>query len=622
MVVLDAGTYGVAGHPTSVGSIHLKDNVFLKGAGMGETTLRVVDGWDGKITGIVRTQRDATSNYGLADLTLDGNRENTTGKIDGYYSGGIPGGTITDEDAWVLRVEAQNNSGYGFDPHERTERLTIADSVAHHNGLDGFVADYIIDSVYSNNLAYENDRHGFNIVTTTNDFLLSNNVARDNGGGGIVIQRGSEDIPSPSNILIDGGEVFGNGRDGVLVQMSDNVEVRGVDIHDNGTYGVRIYGSNNVSAIDNTIRDNSRSNDGSYAGVQIREDEDFAVSGGIFGARENLVSGNTIAWSTGLSGSYGIEEREGDVGGTVIIGNRIDGDVREIFSVAAADTVVIHASGNGNDAFSGGSGDDVLSGGKGADQIYGGAGADWISGDTNHDQLWGEAGADTLYGRDGDDTVFGGAGDDWISGGKGVDTINGGDGADEVFGNSGVDTIYGGAGDDTLRGNDADDFVYGDDGSDWISGGKGRDEIHGGAGNDTLKGDSNYDILFGGDGDDNLSGGSGNDTLSGGLGADIISGGSGTDILSGEAGDDTLTGNRGYDDFVFAPGSGRDTVTDFTAGQDDIDLVAFAFAEFADVVARMSATAEGHTKIDLGSGDEILLADVRADELTSSDFLL
>ena len=71
VVVLDAGIYGVAGHPTSVGSIHLKDNVFLKGAGMGETTLRVVDGWDGKITGIVRTERDATSNYGLADLTLD-----------------------------------------------------------------------------------------------------------------------------------------------------------------------------------------------------------------------------------------------------------------------------------------------------------------------------------------------------------------------------------------------------------------------------------------------------------------------------------------------------------------------------------------------------------------------
>ena len=117
----------------------------------------------------------------------------------------------------------QNNSGYGFDPHEITERLVIADSVAHHNKLDGFVADFIIDGEYRNNLAYANDRHGFNIVTSTNDFLMTGNVARDNGGGGITVQRGSEDIPVPTNIVIQRRQSFGNALEGVLLKMATDV---------------------------------------------------------------------------------------------------------------------------------------------------------------------------------------------------------------------------------------------------------------------------------------------------------------------------------------------------------------------------------------------------------------
>ncbi len=150
MVYIPPGTYGVAGAPDDTGGIYVLSNVFLKGAGMGESILRVVDGWDGTLTGIVRTPfAEATTNYGVADLTLDGNRDNTSGKVDGYFSGGLPGGTIADEDAYILRVEAENNSGYGFDPHEQTIRLSLSDSVAHHNGLDGFEADFVIDSVYS-----------------------------------------------------------------------------------------------------------------------------------------------------------------------------------------------------------------------------------------------------------------------------------------------------------------------------------------------------------------------------------------------------------------------------------------------------------------------------------------
>jgi hypothetical protein len=54
--------------------------------------------------------------------------------------------------------------------------------------------------------------------------------------------------------------------------------------------------------------------------------------------------------------------------------------------------------------------------------------------------------------------------------------------------------------------------------------------------------------------------------------SDILSGGDGNDILIGGAGDDILTGGAGADVFVLRGNGGHDTITDFTVGEDTLQM--------------------------------------------------
>ncbi|MGV8987394.1 MAG: calcium-binding protein [Cypionkella sp.] len=94
-----------------------------------------------------------------------------------------------------------------------------------------------------------------------------------------------------------------------------------------------------------------------------------------------------------------------------------------------------------------------------------------------------------------------------------------------------------------------------------------------------ISGNAANNRLIGGAGNDTLMGNDGNDTLRGGLGNDLLVGGDGDDLLRGEFGRDTLTGGQGHDTFVFSAlfhtgtdAASADTITDFTQGEDIIDL--------------------------------------------------
>ncbi len=176
-------------------------------------------------------------------------------------------------------------------------------------------------------------------------------------------------------------------------------------------------------------------------------------------------------------------------------------------------------------------------------------------------------------------------------------------------------TIPGTEGNDKLTGTGSDDVIDGYGGRDVIQGRSGDDVIRGSAGNDKIWGDykgknsapGGNDSLYGGDGNDSILGQKGNDTIFGGAGDDTLKGQAGADCLQGGMGDDNLCGGGGGDRFVFAPGFGNDTISDFRKGADILDLAAFALGGFAAI------DDDGDGRIETGEGGGAFSAFVGAD---------
>ena len=267
----------------------------------------------------------------------------------------------------------------------------------------------------------------------------------------------------------------------------------------------------------------------------------------------------------------------------------------------APDTVIEDATGGtGADTIIGNAAANRLTGNAGADQLYGRAGADVLNGGDGNDRLWGEDGNDQMAGGLGNDSLYGGAGDDRLSDAGGVNLLDGGLGNDALAGGSGNDRLLGAAGSDTISGNGGNDLIEGGNGGDRLFGQNGADRIQGDAGND---------ILIGGAGDDTLLGGTGNDDLAAQ---------SGRDLLDGGAGNDLLRGGTGADRFVFT--GGADTVRNFDAAQDAIDLRSFAGLEtWADVRGQL-VQAGNHVEF-RQDGHMLRIEWTQLADLGSDDFL-
>lgn len=350
----------------------------------------------------------------------------------------------------------------------------------------------------------------------------------------------------------------------------------------------------------------------------------------LFGeAGDDALTGN--AGDDTLKGNDGDDHLEGNAGADSLVGG---GGSDVLFGNGGDDTLLGQSENDtlngheGDDSLLGGNGDDALTGGTGMDSLDGGGGTDTAhyTGERAAYEVTWEAGTGYLItgGPDGGDRlihveyvqfldglfaiadllhapfneitgsstgnlVSGTEANDWITTLGGRDETYAGAGADNVFAGKGRDTAFGWTGNDMLDGEQGRDFLGGDDGNDRLFGRAGADSLYGGADNDYLSGGSGTDLLVGDEGNDTLLGGGQGDQLFGGLGMDSLNGGLGDDFLSGDedgdtmrggAGNDTLTGGSGLDVFVFGPGDGDDTITDF---QDGIDSLWFEAMEASDL---------------------------------------
>ena len=270
--------------------------------------------------------------------------------------------------------------------------------------------------------------------------------------------------------------------------------------------------------------------------------------------------------------------------------------------------------------------------------IIGSAHADTLTGDNNNNTLEGRGGNDKLNGDGGDDTLDGGPGGDTLDGGIGEDTvtysnategvtvdlssvsvnqttnvitIRNGSGQGEARGDTFIDIekFMGSPHDDTFIAGPEEDDIDAGDGIDTISYERSRKPVdvtladvgttasaqsgglHANVGDnkdnyaqgDTLdnfeniigstRAGSNEDVAdnAGNMIHDRLIGNSSENVIDGRNGNDKIEGGGGNDTLIGGSGNDILTGDGGVDTFVI---SGRDTITDFVAG-DSGDKLSF-----------------------------------------------
>ena len=296
-VFVPAGTYIVSK------SILLSDRIIFTGAGMGTTILKLADHNNQRMVGLVRTPFGRGTHYvSVRDLTLDGNRDKQT-PIEqvGFYCGVIPGQPISDYDISCLRVEAHHFHGYGFDPHEVVTRLTISDCISHDNGLDGFTLDGVENCFVKGCFAYNNDRHGFNLVTTSRLCILSQNIAYENKGNGFTIQNGSHSIQLMNNLARS------NAGDGFYtIDVDDNVLFNN-DSLQNQQNGIRVRDGKRVSIVGNLVRENSQKQDDGFSEIIIDDTENG-------GSADCLVASNTILSHGNVRAQYGINETAGVLG--------------------------------------------------------------------------------------------------------------------------------------------------------------------------------------------------------------------------------------------------------------------------------------------------------------------
>lgn len=390
------------------------------------------------------------------------------------------------------------------------------------------------------------------------------------------------------------------------------------------------------------------------------------VSSGTIKGVEDYVNGTKQFTASGLTysvASYEYYATRGD--GQGLLGDLLK-SADSIFGSSGADRIGGYG---GNDKIQAGAGNDLLLGFAGSDTLNGGTGADTMVGGAGNDSYYVDNAGDRIFETTTPSGTIDAGGIDLVYSYRssytlGLHVENGrilSTGTASLTGNGLANVLHAGRGNNVLDGSAGSDTVSYANGVGGTTGVRvnlalSGSQATGGSGSDKLIsiekliGSKYSDNLTGNSLGNSLSGSSGNDVLKGAAGNDVLIGGSGDDLLVGGTGLDQLTGGSGKDRFDFnsigeslansrVRGSGPDVITDFTRGQDKIDLSSIdantavsGNQAFKTVIGSTSAfTYAGQLRmnngvlygnIDADSAAEFAISLVGITTLGTSDFIL
>jgi hypothetical protein len=471
---------------------------------------------------------------------LNGDVTNTSGaNILSNGTFGVVNGTLTNNSGGTITV--RNNSNFNVTD------ITNAGTINLTNITTGNFATLTVSGLFTNstggtiNFALGGSggaRTLTSSVANSGNFNFATNSTVNIGSGTFDNLSGGQFTVNASvivNIQDDdnNARVFTNAS-GATMTINGTLNMNGTDLVNNGVLqgtGTVSMGSNGGNAGTFTQNGTGGLNPGASPGRLIID------GNAVFGA-----SSRTLIELGGRAANQndflGITNRFA-AGGTLMVVPWL------AFSAAAGDHFDVMGWGERTRMFDEAEGLDAFAG-VGLDPIFSDKGLSFnaraitAEGTDADDMMAGTSVDDVLVGRDGDDTLVGGGGDDLLLGGAGQNTFVGGAGADRLIG-----------------GTDSDTADY-------------SGETHG------ISADLNLGVVIDGTGaSDTLIS---IERLLGSSFADTLVGNDKDNIIVGGAGSDTLTGGAGRDTFVFnAVADAGDTITDFTAGEDTIDLLASAF---------------------------------------------
>lgn len=240
----------------------LNADCMVDGQAQAATVFAVVSGYD---------LEDAR----LEDLIIDGNKSENV-SLNGCRGGGIflyrGFGTVIERcqvrnfhgdgisfqqsnDVQVRECLSEGNAGLGLHPGSGSQRATIRECVARHNGEDGlFLCWRVRHGVFEKNVLEDNGRYGISIGHKDTDNLLRENQVRGNRGDGVFFRNESRGMAGHRNRI-----------EANLIENNGSKEP---------TAGIRVRGrTDDLVFRDNVIRDTRPAADRKQlVGIHIEED--------------------------------------------------------------------------------------------------------------------------------------------------------------------------------------------------------------------------------------------------------------------------------------------------------------------------------------------------------------